>query len=352
MSTFFGHWPLIPEGYFDIDLPRDNLEALTVTPYILTPFTDRIFHMKLARFLTAFMSPPSWQHDRIDSIVIADFTQRFQQVMIDQLPPVFWMENPDKSWDGIDAAIPGKREMLHLFIWATKASLYKAFADPCNSLQQQNSPTLKHGSDLLALSHRRTLMTTSCKVIATIARLYMLIGDEEGGGAGEKLFLLPTSLVEALSNLGVCLLSIQADEKSLVMDGIQFHSDPDLRNYYLAFLDGFNLLCQYAPQQAIAGKGVKILESLHETLKATYHNADMLDAQKNQQLAAGSFGGQAYPTGRFQLEHALVSRHTQGGASVQRGPFFPLPAWLPSYLASPGRSWLFHDPSAFADVLA
>jgi hypothetical protein len=78
MCTFFGLWPLIPEGYFDIDPPHDSLQALAITPYVLTPFTDRVFHIKLARYLTAFMSPPSWKDDQHTPAVVAEFAQRFQ----------------------------------------------------------------------------------------------------------------------------------------------------------------------------------------------------------------------------------------------------------------------------------
>ncbi|KAJ5107359.1 hypothetical protein N7456_004034 [Penicillium angulare] len=352
MSTFFGHWPLIPEGYFDVDLPHDTLEVITITPYVHTPFTDRIFHMKLARFMTAFMSPPSWQHDRVDSIVIADFTQRFQQVIIDQLPPVFWIENPDTRWDVADTALPAKREMLRLFIWATKASLYKAFADPCNSLQQEKSPVLKNGSDLIALHHRRTLMSTTCKVISCITNLYTLLGDQEGG-AGEKLFLLPTSLVEALSNLGICLLSIQSDKGALAINDLQLRIEPDLQSNYLSFFEGFSVLNRHSSHHAIAKKGVKILETLHNTLRTTYDSAHLLDTHGGQQMTAGSLASsQGHGAERFQLENNLISHYSCGGKKPQQAPLYPLPEWLPSFLASPGRSWLFHDEAAFRDLMA
>ncbi|KAJ6102869.1 hypothetical protein N7486_005296 [Penicillium sp. IBT 16267x] len=355
MSAFFGHWPLIPEGYFDIEPPHDNLQAFTITPYVLTPFTNRVFVMKLARFLSAFMSPPSWQHDRVDSVVIADFAQRFQQVIIDQLPHAFWLENPDTTWDSVDPALPGKRETLRLCIWVTKSSLYKAFADPCSSLQQQKSPVLKNGSDLLALAHRRTLMDTACKAISSIGSLYMLLGDEEAGST-EKLFFLPICLVEALANLGVCLLSIQADERVLTVNGIQFVTDPNLPQNYLSFFDGYDLLCGQSSGHAIARKGVNVLKGLHDTLRTSFRSTDLLDTPGGVALGTGSLVvGQGYGAGRFQLEHALVSLHSHGGAGGQGGrggALFPLPEWLPSFVASPGRAWLFHDDTAFGELMA
>lgn len=355
MSAFFGHWPLIPEGYFDIEPPHDNLQALTISPYILTPFTDRVFVMKIARFISAFTSPPSWQHDRVDSVVIADFSQRFEQVVIDQLPHALWLENPDTTWDPVDPALPGKRQTLHLCIWITKTSLYKAFADPCRSLQQQKGPILKHGSDLLALAHRRALMESTCKVISSIGSLYMLLGDEEAGST-EKLFFLPVCLVEALANLGVCLLSIQADEKVLTVDGIQFATDSDLPRNYLAFFEGYGLLCRQSSRQAIAKKGVNVLKCLHDTLRASFRATEVIDTHGGGTLGTESIvAGQGYGAGRFQLEHALVSLHSHGGEASQGargGSFFPLPEWLPSFMASPGRSWLFHDDAAFGDFMA
>ncbi|KAJ5653754.1 hypothetical protein N7490_000757 [Penicillium lividum] len=346
MSAFFGHWPLIPEGYFDIEPPHDNLQALSLRPYVLTPFTDRVFLVKLARFLSAFMSPPSWQHDRVDSIVIADFTQRFQQVIIDQLPYAFWLDNPDTSWDSVDPALAGKREMLHLSIWVTKASLYKAFADPCSSLQQQKGPILKHGSDLLALAHRRTLMETTCKVISSIGNLYTLLGDEEAGSA-EKLFLLPVCLVEALASLGVCLLSIQADERTLSLDGIQCATDADLPQRYVTFFGGYGLLCRQSPRHLIARKGVNMLKGLHDTLYASFKATDIFDTYVGETLDKDF--RQGYGAEVCQMEHALVSLHSHDGKGVQGG--LPVPEWLPSFMASPGRSWLFHDDAAFADLM-
>jgi hypothetical protein len=351
MCTFFGLWPLIPEGYFDIDPPHDDLQALTITPYILTPFTDRVFHIKLARYLTAFMSPPSWKDDQHAPAVVAEFAQRFQEVIIDPLPPAYWLENPDTTWDVADTAIPCKREYLHLSIHSTKASLYRAFADPCNHLHRETNTPLKHGTDLLTLSHRRALMDATCKAISSITKLYALTGDEEGGAA-ERLFMLPTWLVDALACLGVCLLSVQADEGKLAEKGLQINLDQGLRSSFAMFFDGFALLCQQAPQYGLAKRGMKVLESLHDILHASPSRAVRLDANDGETISLGAFSiGQAGGTS-FQLEHALVSLHSRGGEKSHGRNSTALPEWLPSFLESPGRSWLFQDGAFFGNLLA
>lgn len=354
MCTFFGHWPLIPEGYFDIEPPYDNLQALTTSPYVLTPFTDRVFHIKLARYLTAFMSPPSWKSDQQDPAVVSKFAQRFHQVIVDQLPPPFSLESPDNSWDAVESALIPKREILSLFIYSTRASLYRSFMDPCKSLHGEQGVRSKHGPDLLALSHRRALMDTTCKMLSCIARLYAFTGSE--GLSAERLFLLPICLVDALASLGVCLLSIQADERRLSMEGIQTITDSDLQRSYQTFFDAFGLLYRQAPHYSFAKRGVKVLEGLHGILRGGLSGTDLFEESPTGTAMMGPFSsGQTHPAGYFQLEQALMSLHANGGGSggeIQGCTFFALPEWLPSFLESPARSWLFHGQAVLGDILA
>ncbi|KAJ5995327.1 hypothetical protein N7481_002304 [Penicillium waksmanii] len=287
MCTLFGYWPLIPEGYFDIDLPHDSLRTITIRPYILTTFTDRIFYIKVARYLTAFTSPPSWTTDQYDPVLVSEFAQRFKEVVVDQLPPAYWLENPDTRWDAAEPTLLPKRETLHLFIYSAKASLYRAFADPCNNLHYGSNTSSRYGTDLLALSHRRTLMDVSCKVISSITRLYVLAGDDEGGTC-EQMFLFPILLVEALACLGVCLLSIQADTRQLSNAGIRFSPDSDLRYSYATFFDAFGLLSRQAPQYGIAKQGLSILEGLHGTLQSSSASPSLLRIENYRTAATGS----------------------------------------------------------------
>lgn len=353
MCTFFGHWPLIPEGYFDIDLPHDNLRTITVRPYVLTPFTDRIFYVKVARYLTAFTSPPSWTTDQYDPVLVSEFAQRFKEVVIDQLPPAYWLESPDTRWDAVEPELLPKRESLHLFIYSTKASLYRAFADPCNNLHQGSNTRTGYGTNLLTLSHRRTLMNIACKVISSITRLYVLTGDDEGGTC-EQMFLFPILLVEALAYLGVCLLSIQGDTRRLSNAGIRFSPDSDLRYSYATFFDAYGLLSQQARQYGIAKRGVNILESLHGTLRSSPGSPSHFRVEDYRNAAtAGGHGtsSQTHVAGCFHLEQALISMHSHGGGETPGRVYVPLPEWLSSFFNSPGRCWLFRDRSAFGDLL-
>ncbi|KAJ5689927.1 hypothetical protein N7462_004319 [Penicillium macrosclerotiorum] len=318
MYTFFGHWPLIPEGYFDLDPPHDNLDTLTTTSsYTLTRFTDRVFHIKLARFSTAFLSPPSWKSDQFNASTVADFAQRFQEVIVDQLPPPYWLETPDTSMDVVEPTLARKREWLYLLLWSTKATLYRGFADPCNQLHRETKTPQQHGTDLLTLSHRRSLMATTCKVIAAITRLYDLIGDEEGG-AVERLFLLPVWLVDALAGLGVCLLSIQADERRLAVEGMHLSPDAELRHSFTTFFEAYSLLGRQAPQYGLAKRGLRVLEGLHGTLHALLSSPDLLASGAQQPFGAGSTSAPS-----FGLEHTLMSLHGRSGEDFHGRTVFP-----------------------------
>ncbi|KAJ5677817.1 uncharacterized protein N7477_003450 [Penicillium maclennaniae] len=352
MCTFFGHWPLIPEGYFDIEPPHDNLQPFTVKPYVLTPFTDRIFHIKLARYLTAFMSPPSWKSDQQEPAVASEFAQRFHQVILDQLPPPFSLESPDVSWDVAHPALTMKRETLGLFIHIIEASLYRSFMDPCKNLHHGHSVRAKPGPDLLALSHRRSLMETTCKIISCIGKLYALTGNEEGGSI-DRLFTLPVALVDSLATLGVCLLSIQADERRLLKEGMHTVADSILQRSYNRFFDAFGLLYRQAPHNTFAKRGVKVLEGLHGALRAGLSGPDRFEASPTGSTMMGSFQGPTHRTEYFQLEQALVSLHANGGGEEPLGrSFIALPEWLPSFLESPARNWLIHSQFFFGDILA
>lgn len=343
MCTFFGHWPLIPEGYFDIEPPHDSLQPLTTSPYVLTPFTDHIFHIKIARYITAFLSPPSWTSDQYIPATVSEFAQRFDEVIIDQLPPPLWMEAPDTSWDSIDPVLVIKRMRLQLLISSTKSSLYRAFADPCNSLRPHEMLESQCTTDPLALSHRRSLVQTTSHMISLITQLYILIDNKGGGPPAERLFLLPIYLVDALASLGVSLLSIQFDERRFLTSGIRSMIYPDLQTSYSIFLEGFNLLCRQASLYSLAKKGVEILESLNIALDSLFTSVSVASGSTIMGLCderqASQSGGLEVP-----------SSYSHSASGYDR-VYTSLPEWLPSFLQSPGRSWLVNNRMAFGDSL-
>lgn len=268
-----------------------------------------------------------------------------------ELPPPFSLESSDTSWDAAHPALIFKREILGLFIYTTEASLYRLFMDPCKSLHRGQNVPAKNGPDLLALSHRRSLMDTTCKLISRIAKLYVLTGNEEGGLV-ERLFTLPICLIHSLATLGVCLLSIQADERRLSIAGIHTVAEPELQRSYNTLFDAFGLLYRLAPHYIFAKRGVKLLERLHGTLRACLSGPDLFEASPADAAMMGTFPGQPQRTGYFQLEPALVSLHFSGGGEFQGGTFIALPEWLPSFLESSVGTWSLHSPAVFGDIMA
>lgn len=347
MCTFFGHWPLIPEGYFDIEPPHDSLQPLTTSPYVFTPFTDHIFHIKIARYMTAFLSPPSWTSDQYIPATVLEFAQRFDEVVIDQLPPPLWMEAPDTSWDSIDPVLVIKRMRLQLLISSTQSSLYRAFADPCNSLRSQEMLESQCTTDPLALSHRRSLIQTTSNMISLITQLYILIDNKGGGPPAERLFLLPIYLVDALASLGVSLLSIQFDERRFLISDIRNMIYPDFQTSYSIFLEGFNLLCRQASLYSLAKKGVEILECLNIALDSLCTSVSVVPGSAMMGLCDERQSSQA---GGLEDQQALSSSYSHSASGHDR-VYTSLPEWLPSFLQSPGRSWLVNNRMAFGDSL-
>ncbi|EPS32294.1 hypothetical protein PDE_07254 [Penicillium oxalicum 114-2] len=322
MCVYFGFWPLIPEGYFDVELPRDLFRPLTATPGSVTTFTDRVYHIKIARYITAFTSPPSWKADRHNASLVAEFAQQFQVLVVDQLPSIYWLDNPDLRLDTVEPAIPRKRQFLHLAIYHTKASLYRAFADPFNRLHVETNTPPKHTPDLLALSHRRAYMDAICKAISCLVQLFAST-TEKSGSAAEKLFLLPVWLIDALACLGVCFLSIQADERRLANQGLQISPDQDLKCCLVTFLNTFDILRRGASRSAFVKKGLEALETLYQIVYTSPCRELLLKSNEESEMA------------------------TLGAFSV-RGT----EEWLPSFLEKPDRAWIFQQKSFFSDLLS
>jgi len=60
MMTFLGRWRLIPEVYCDVDILHDTLQVMVTANYHrLSPFIDRLHHIKATRILRGLASSPN-----------------------------------------------------------------------------------------------------------------------------------------------------------------------------------------------------------------------------------------------------------------------------------------------------
>jgi hypothetical protein len=101
--------------------------------------------------------------------------------------------------------------------------------------------------------------------------------------------MLPIWLVDALACLGVCLLSVQADERRLAEMGLQISPDQGLRSAFATFFDAFRLLCQQALRYGLAKRGMKILEMLHNILDASPSRKFLLGTDNCETVTLGAF---------------------------------------------------------------
>lgn len=266
MSTFLGRWPLIPESYCDVDLPRDNLQTVTLDNGSLSPFTDRFLHTKAARLMASFVASPSSDHERTDPEMVSRRMSLFQAEIIDCLPPAFRLRDPDTSWDMAMPSLPRKREHLKATVHAIIAGLHRAFIDPWKGHTTDKGQGLLQqaiAQTELAESHHVTLADACSETILSIIRLHHLMG-----GGAHQLFFIPMALIEAAAVLGMCLLSARSQviikrrrSLSTGRGNVLVSMQP---RFYHSFQEAFALLKVLSGRSLIAQKGVKVLQNLHD----------------------------------------------------------------------------------------
>lgn len=338
MCTFLGRWPLIPEGHFDVDLPHDNLQAIITSPFHLTPFTDRLYHIKLAQFMQSSMSTFSWKRDQHNPHVIEELTQKMEDDIINHLPPAYRLTDPDTSWDSAEPTIPEKRQSLHLLIYATKAGLYRAFIDPWKALSKNKLPPSTESpadeSFTLSLNHHRTLIDSACRAIAAITTLYEITGGVECN-ASERFFVLPVALMETLACLGLCLLSARL--AGAAKDALYPETQ---RDAYGIFFRAFDLLEQQKGGSKLAKRGVKILEGLHGTLASSSGVSPSSDGKTG---GSSGSGLDSTPGNEGAGDPSKVLGEGDGCFGYGEGGAIELPDWMPSFMESPDSSWFFDE---------
>lgn len=271
MSTFLGRWPLIPEDHCDIDLPHDNIQAITTSPSILTQYTDRLFQVHVARFISHTMGSKAWKKDQYDPAAVAQCIQLFEDNIISRLPSPLSVTNTDKSWD---AALPGldvKRESLHMAIYSAVAGLYRAFRNPWELAFKSISIDEESGGyNSLNISYYCRLMTELCKVLDSAMRLY----DMRPSSRTEGFFMAPMSMVEALSQIGLCFKaarSQKAADWSIQNREMARKIDDQLRfDVCEKFGRAFKMLEKHRSESKIAKRGVHILSETAAQIEFHY----------------------------------------------------------------------------------
>lgn len=261
MSTFLGRWPLIPDNYCDVRLPKNNLQTITAHPYHLTPFTDRLLHIHTTRVMTAIMVPPSWKTDKTCPESVLRHAKHFQESIQDCMPPAFNLKTPDMTWDAALPSIAQKREHLKANIYALFASLHRSFINPYSDKLIKSTAQLE-----LAASHQITLASACSDTITSLIRLHNIMG-----GGDRQAFFIPMTLIETSAVLGMCLLSMRRPVK-----GAQYYSaageahwDLDMQQrLYNSFHKALALLSTLTERSKIAQKGVRVLQSLKRKVES------------------------------------------------------------------------------------
>ncbi|EEH33528.2 hypothetical protein PAAG_04578 [Paracoccidioides lutzii Pb01] len=260
-----GHWPLIPESYCDIGLPRDVLPASPSVPGAPTPFTDRIIHMRLAKALS-FTNKSEEEQSRSPNLAsIPAIVEMIETEIISSLPPVYSLSDYDEQFDTILPSIPLKREQLRVTITGSLAMTHRTFT---GMLHDPNFTDLSSTKEQkAAFKLQKKLIEYSIDTLRSVIRL----ADMLPGGC-KKIFLISLVPLETSVVLGLCLRVIRRNRRayvSLSRQGLAAYTEnSELENSVnTAFLEGLTFLGDLAQYSPIAAKGLQIVKSLHQKLQ-------------------------------------------------------------------------------------
>ncbi|KAK2802357.1 hypothetical protein FQN51_004651 [Onygenales sp. PD_10] len=265
MSALQGHWPLIPEAYCDIGLPRDALYAAPSVPGAPTPFTDRIIQMQLARLRSTTAASQEHKSNIPDPTIISDSAESIHAEVTSTLPPAYRLSDFDQQFDNILPSIPLKREQLRVIIIGTLATIHRPFTGMQHDPNFTDLPSAKDRRTAFKL--QKNLIEYSIDVVRTIIRLAHFLP-----GGCKRFFLLSLTAMEASVVLGLCLRGLRRNRRAylnLSHQGLAANTEnSELETpAYAVFLEGLGFLDELANYSAIAAKGSKIVNSLHEKLQ-------------------------------------------------------------------------------------
>ncbi|CRG92388.1 RNA replicase polyprotein [Talaromyces islandicus] len=257
------------------------------------------------------MGSKNWKKDQYDSSTVAHSIQMFEENVVRQVPPALSVTNTDKTWDISLPSLAVKRETLHMAIYSAVAGLYRGFANPWKLATKATgiSDEDRGCEDLNILSYSN-LMTELCKVLDSSMKLY----DMQSSSQTEGFFMAPMSMIEALSQLGLCFRasrSCQAATWSFRNPEMARKIDHQLRFYVCEkFQLAFRMLEDHSLKSKIAQHGARILSEIA--------------------LEIGSY---------YEKEQTVFLPAESPSSYEQLGEAFD---WT-QFLTSPDRSWFFED---------
>jgi hypothetical protein len=327
MSTFLGRWPLIPEDHCDIDLPHDNIQAITTSPNILTQYTDRLFQAHVARFISHTMGSNAWKKDQYDHALVAQSIQLFEENIIRRLPPALSVINPDRTWDISLPSLAVKRETLHMAIYSAVAGLYRAFSSPWE-MATKTANEDNEGCEDLNVSYYCSLMNELCNVLDSSMILY----DMRPSSQTEGFFMAPMSMVEALSQIGLCFRAAQSQQAaqwSFRNCEMARKIDHQLRfDVCEKFKRAFRMLEDHKSESKIAKHGAHILSEIASQIGSHY------EREQTVFVAAQNFSHE-----QLTINMSLPGENISTYQTIEENEPFD---WT-HFITSPDRSWFFED---------
>jgi hypothetical protein len=205
------------------------------------------------------MSAPTKKGERVDPAFITAHMQKCQTEIIDTLPPIYKLKDPDTSWDTIIPHLKAKRQALHACIHGGIEGMHRAFMGPLISEAQPiDYIATAHGATVF--DHRKTLVNSCINALSSISELHKSMG-----GGSHRCFLLSYSIIEYTTVLGICLMSGSPKDKGMVdTKSFMTTAESDLRSRTLSsFQQGLKVLDLLSQRSPIAKRGIGILKKLN-----------------------------------------------------------------------------------------
>lgn len=259
MCIVLGRWPLIPDQRCTVLLPHTTVGNAASDVNAPDTFCERRLQIELTRLALEMLSCTDGKQS-MDPEVIDQHIRKLNTDLIDNLPPAFRINNPERRWDEGLPNLKRQREMFRISVFAAICSLLKPIiVGPADGAQAATAPIKK-----LVVKLKISLIEANIQLLDSVAKLHELMGGKQN-----RFFLLSFFTLEPAALLGMCLLSLERHGK----DGKQV---PNFKNaksqmaenqrYWeqgrMKMEEGRARLSMLSEVSSIARTGLKILETI------------------------------------------------------------------------------------------
>lgn len=278
---------MIPEQYCTVSLPQDVF-GTQGTSHGDAPnrFCERRLQIDLAKIASTILSSNRGKACA-DPAAIDKQMEILKVDLIEELPPVFRLDDPDEKWDEQLPHLSRQRQMFRISVFAAICMLLRPMiVIPANAVRALSASDRK-----LVVKHRTSLIGAAVEVLDSVAKLHSLMG-----GKHNRFFLLSFFTLEPAVLLGMYLITPKLGAK----EGRQGSSAPkssrglaaeerDLwKRRFQKLEEAVARLNMLSEVSSIARTGVKVLEKVLVMINDTEMARSFKEENENMSASSSS----------------------------------------------------------------